>query len=559
MRLPFRRTQLDTADPETRVDALASAMELLDGDVDGEVVDRVVDCLLRAHERTGLDPATTVVALVGATGSGKSSLVNALVGSDLAQVGVVRPTTTEALGLILPGRATAHLLDWIGVSHRVIVPAGAGLPEGVALVDLPDIDSVSESNRSVAERLSARVDLLMWVLDPQKYADDIIHSQWIAPMASHAGATVTVLSQIDLLERDSRAAVIADLGRLLVEDGVLDPRIVEVSSVTGEGVDEVRRLIVATAETVREKALRVQGVLDDGVDVVVSGLELTGPLPDFDPDGLASAATAVAGQAAGVDRISDAVGGAYAHRSVLACGWLPVRWLRRFRADPLTTLHLGGGTSGSTRKSGDDDASDAAIVSVPSLPEISSTASAQLATGLRRVNDAVASGRPTVWQRRIRSMTRAASEALPTALDLAVAGVDLRMDRRPRWWSWSNVVQWIGWLGVSVGGLWLLVAQVTHQFLLIEVDVPKWRSLPIPTCLVVGGLALTLVVVVLSWAIARVAASRRRAQVHALLEVAIEGVLDERLVEPLVAEDGRQRGVVQSLVAAGWDPSAASR
>ena len=79
--------------PAERVDHIASAMELAGPDVSNECVDRVADCLLRAHERTGLDPDTTVVAFVGATGSGKSSLFNAILGHDIAQVGVRRPPT----------------------------------------------------------------------------------------------------------------------------------------------------------------------------------------------------------------------------------------------------------------------------------------------------------------------------------------------------------------------------------------------------------------------------------------------------------------------------------
>ena len=335
------RTTTGTCDPEERIDALATAMELLGEDASDALVAEVADALLRAHERTGMDPDTTVVAFLGATGSGKSSLFNALLGADLAQVGVVRPTTRSALAAVQPGHEATHLLHWIGVGHRVQVPAGAGLPPGVALVDLPDIDSLDVANHVLVERLGARVDVLVWVLDPQKYADDIIHTQWIRPLAAHAEVTAAVLTQVDRLPTTERRAVSQDLRRLLAEDGIADPHVLETSAVTGEGIDELRLVIARTAHEVAEKSLRVQGVLDDAVGRVRS--EVGGPdLPPFDPQGLSSALVDVAARASGASRVVDAVGGAHLHRGVKATGWLPLRWLRGLRADPLARLHLGG-------------------------------------------------------------------------------------------------------------------------------------------------------------------------------------------------------------------------
>ncbi|MCB2557781.1 50S ribosome-binding GTPase, partial [Listeria monocytogenes] len=80
-----------------------------------------------------------VVALAGATGSGKSSLFNALAGADLAAVGVPRPTTAEAMAAVRGDGAQA-LLDWLGVQRRYRLAADPGSQGGLVLLDLPDHD-----------------------------------------------------------------------------------------------------------------------------------------------------------------------------------------------------------------------------------------------------------------------------------------------------------------------------------------------------------------------------------------------------------------------------------
>src|SRR6478735_9898007 len=109
-----------------------------------------------AHQvdrRLALSGSSTVVALAGATGSGKSSLFNALSGTDLARVGVTRPTTSEPLAVTWGDEPTEDLLDWLQVPRRHAL-AGAGacgngtepkelVLDGLVLLDLPDHDSTA--------------------------------------------------------------------------------------------------------------------------------------------------------------------------------------------------------------------------------------------------------------------------------------------------------------------------------------------------------------------------------------------------------------------------------
>jgi len=186
-----------------------------------------------------------VVALAGGTGSGKSSLFNALVGASLASVSAFRPHTDEALAWAAPGDpVVSRILDELGVSRRV---ANRVRP-GIALVDLPDMDSVVSWHRRIVEELLPKVDLVVWVTDPIKYNDPTMHADFLVPIAEHEDRVVVVLNKIDLVP-DAWQEVADHLRTRLIGDGFTDPIVVPVSAHTGEGISHLRSR------------------LDDGVDV----------------------------------------------------------------------------------------------------------------------------------------------------------------------------------------------------------------------------------------------------------------------------------------------------
>ena len=179
------------------------------------------DVLTQASHRRRLAPQTTVAALLGATGSGKSSLTNAMAGSEVSRTARTRPTTTQPLAVVPDTAAEAtELLDWLSINHRVRVDGGWALGETTVLVDLPDIDSDEPAHRAIAERMAGKVDVLVWVLDPEKYADGVVHRDFLIPMAAHAEVMVVALNQVDRLDPDSRDAVLADLRRILDREGL---------------------------------------------------------------------------------------------------------------------------------------------------------------------------------------------------------------------------------------------------------------------------------------------------------------------------------------------------
>ncbi|MFZ5852364.1 MAG: GTPase, partial [Actinomycetota bacterium] len=252
-------------DVAARLAALRAALAAAEGYLDPALLARAADVANRAEARLGLSGDATVVALAGATGSGTSALFNALAGLDLSPVGVLRPTTDEPLSCTWgdPGAAAA-VQDWLGVppARRIVRAsalddAGPNPLDGLVLLDLPDHDSVRESHRREVDRLVERVDLLVWVLDPQKYADRAVHERYLQRLAGYDEVLVVVLNQVDRLAPDEAAVCLADLRRLLAADGLPDVPVLPVSARAGLGVTDLRALLAGRVAGRRAAAERL--------------------------------------------------------------------------------------------------------------------------------------------------------------------------------------------------------------------------------------------------------------------------------------------------------------
>ncbi len=198
---------------------LALAKEVLDEDQ----IDSTASLAKTARARLAYPDDLIIAALAGGTGSGKSSILNAISGEEMADVGGVRPTTSEPLAVAEPGRigSVSGYLDELGIE---VVPA-ASAPSWLVLVDLPDTDSVEVEHRHLVETLLPSIDVVVWVADPEKYRDESLHSL-IRRLTAHEGQMVFVLNQVDRLSEEGRAQVVADFGVSLGEDGLADPTVI---------------------------------------------------------------------------------------------------------------------------------------------------------------------------------------------------------------------------------------------------------------------------------------------------------------------------------------------
>ena len=306
---------------DQRLAALGEAADLAEGRLDEDAVERARAVVAQAGERLGLGLESTVVALAGPTGAGKSRLFNALAGEGLAAVGRRRPTTSAGQAAVW-GDGADPLLDWLEIPRRHRLAAD-GL-DGLVLLDLPDFDSVETAHRLEVDRIVGLADLVAWVVEPQKYADAALHDRYLRPLASHGEAMAVVLNQADLLSPRDVDAWRADVGRLLAEDGVRGAPLLVVSAETGEGLDDLRRLL---AERVRARDAAVARLAAD-VDDAAEGFA------DACGDGRAAGIQredrrrliAALEDAAGVPAVLRAVEAAHRRRGALATGWPFVRW-----------------------------------------------------------------------------------------------------------------------------------------------------------------------------------------------------------------------------------------
>ena len=190
----------------------------------------------RLRSRGGFVGDVVVVALAGGTGSGKSSLLNALVSEPIAPIGVVRPTTTGSTAVIPADSNTdfARLTAALRVDNVI----RSGALTSTILVDLPDFDSVRMAHRHIVGRVLPAVDAVLWMFDPEKYADNVVHEEFLARLAPYEAQFIFVLNQIDRLGDDA-PAVREDLRAKLSEDGYSDPEVVSCVASGRLQVDDV--------------------------------------------------------------------------------------------------------------------------------------------------------------------------------------------------------------------------------------------------------------------------------------------------------------------------------
>ncbi|WP_269938959.1 dynamin family protein [Arthrobacter sp. HY1533] len=210
--------------------------------------------------------APLLAVVGGSTGAGKSTLVNALVGHPVTRSGAIRPTTRQPILLHNPGdgawftstrvlptlhrvhgelvkantpASRAGVAPDAGAMTSLVLVADPAVPPGVALLDAPDVDSISDDNRQLAGQLLAAADLWLFVTTANRYADAV---PWKL-LLDAASRDITVAVILDRVPPGAEQEVAADLREMLTREGLAGAQLFVVPEAP---LDELGMLPAAT-------------------------------------------------------------------------------------------------------------------------------------------------------------------------------------------------------------------------------------------------------------------------------------------------------------------------
>ena len=535
------------------VASLKDAISYGEGRVPETVLLDAAETLERLSQRRELSTEHTVIGFFGATGSGKSTLFNAIAGQNIALSAPTRPTTSTVQAAIWEAEGSEELLDWLGIDKRVYPQTQALAAEGEAiegngagkhnkaggsaapnavtepapglfnrirravggrgemrtrtggliLLDMPDFDSVTTTNRDLAARMMRYVDVLVWVVDPQKYADAVIHRDFMVPLAASGAQALCVLNQADKLAPAEVPAVLASLTRLLQAEGTeahLLAAPIAVSARTGEGVDVLRDLL---AQVAAAKSLSLQRT-DAQLHATASQLRT---YAGGEGTVLAGAYALEAEQklvqacytSSQAEQVLQAATASYRRAAGQRTGWILTRWMSRLKADPLRRLHLGQqdetkSTSKAEKSAGmlGSDSENAPELVASSLPPLSAAQKAGMANAVRQYSKQMAARIDEPWKRSMKEAALSREAELPELLERDMVRIDYGLGRTRAPWVIFNALQWIALLSALVGVGWLtLISGMAYlQIQLPPAPTPEGSPVPLPTLLLLLGVLL---------------------------------------------------------------------
>ena len=507
------------APEEPALETLRRIAEAGAGRLPPGLVEEIEAVEARAGERLAHSREHVVIAVAGGTGSGKSALVNALLGEAVTRPGVRRPTTDHAVAAVVGEvDAAAPLLDWLRVYERHAVAPEGPLADlaGAVLLDLPDMDSIVREHGQVAERLMARCDLLVWVVDPLKYAHAVVQEGYLARLAHHVRILTVVLNHSDRLAEADREPCLAHLRELLAERGLAPLAVHATAAPEADGVERLREHLAGQVRERRAPLERIRADVADRVARVAAAV----PEPEalvLDREALAEGLGAAVNESALVARSGDGYRRAGA--------WMTGSPLRRLASRIIPALGpRAAGAAGA-------DAGPAPTV-----------AEAPVRNGLLTAVEPAARELPAPAAERLRTL--AAEAAPPLAEDLRERLAALPLDPAPRrWWRVVAAARGLGEGAALLGGAWLIARGIAGWLALPPVPAPAAvGELPWPLVLIAAGLTgTTLAGMAVRPLLRRGAVRQRRILARAIRREA--AATDRPPLEPVTAELERCRAL----------------
>ncbi|GLZ07729.1 hypothetical protein Acsp03_51950 [Actinomadura sp. NBRC 104412] len=514
-----------------RLDGLDRLVQYGGGRLDPVLLEDAVELLDRAGQRLRLSGDHTVVTLAGGTGSGKSSLFNAVCGLELSPTGLRRPMTSRAHACVWGLDGAGPLLDWLDVDKRHRYARASALDterddsslHGLVLLDLPDHDSIQAVHRAEVDRFVSIADLLVWVVDPQKYADAALHRNYIVPFARHAAVTLIVLNQIDRLQSFEVEDCVADLRRLLQAEGLADPRIVTTSALDQAGVRGFREVLVDTVAARRARGERLHADIDRLAERLAAYRGDIEPPSGVAPDRRAQLVQALA-DAAGAPAVAEAMESAYELRAADFVGWPVGALVTRLRSDPLRRMRLtelrdelrNAFTGPIGAQQGDID------------------------TALQGVTEGVTRTLPEPWARSVRAAARSHASELPESLGAALMDALPSFNQIPGWWWLVKTWQYFLVLVSGLGVLWIALLLV---YAVVGPDGGDPNALlggtgliPYVTVLVACTLGMGALTSAACRNLVALQAAKHGQRMETHMRERIEEVAQEKVLDPVAAE-----------------------
>ena len=181
---------------------------------------------------TGAGTRPLIVAFMGGTGVGKSSLLNRLAGKAIAKAGIVRPTSREVTLFHHRSVVMEHLPEQLPLSKINISQHEDEEKKNIVWIDMPDFDSTEQSNKQLVLQWLPYIDVLIYVVSPERYRDEKAWRLLLSEGARHAW--LFVFNQWDR----GRLEQYQDFNRQLLKAGFVEPIMFKTACAEGRQADE---------------------------------------------------------------------------------------------------------------------------------------------------------------------------------------------------------------------------------------------------------------------------------------------------------------------------------